>query len=62
VSIEWTDTNGHNEAMLHNVEYTRDNGPLRDQAFVSAVFDGGGGAANPARFEANATCLDLSRP
>ena len=31
-----------------------------DRALVRAVFDGGGGTANPAKFVGTATCLRLS--
>jgi hypothetical protein len=55
-SIEWTDTNGRREAMLQDVEILRDQ-PGLDGAIVTGIFDGGGGDANPAKFIANATCL-----
>ena len=58
VSIDWTDTNGHAERMTSNVEIDRGNvSGERDAAVVQGAFDGGGGAANPARFVAHATCL-----
>ena len=54
-SIDWTDTNGRNEAMLSEIIIDRTG--AFDQAVAAAVFDGGGGAADPARFVATATCL-----
>jgi hypothetical protein len=54
-SMDWTDTNGVNEAMLSEVFIDRSG--AFDQAVLAAVFDGGGGTANPARFVANATCM-----
>ena len=58
VSIDWIDTNQHSERMLADVEIDR--GVIAseaDAAVVSGAFDGGGGAANPAKFIAHATCL-----
>ena len=58
VSIEWTETNNHAERMTSNVEIVRGNEiGVRDAAIVQGAYDGGGGAANPARFIAFATCL-----
>jgi hypothetical protein len=54
VSIDWTDTNDHSERMLADVAIERSG---IDSAVVQGAFDGGGGAANPAAFKANATCL-----
>lgn len=54
VSIDWTDTNDHSERMLADVVIERSG---TDSAVVQGAFDGGGGAANPAAFRANATCL-----
>jgi hypothetical protein len=54
VSIDWTDTNDHSERMLADVVIERSG---IDSAVVQGAFDGGGGAANPAAFTANATCL-----
>jgi hypothetical protein len=62
-SIEWTDTNNQNEAMLRQIEMVRDQPGLGlDGAIVTGVFDGGGGDANPGKFIAHATCLDRSQP
>jgi hypothetical protein len=54
-SIDWTDTNDQNEAML--LEVVIDRTTAADRALVAGVFDGGGGAANPAKFVGTATCL-----
>ena len=58
VTIDWTDTNNHAERFMSDVEIdrgTRDS--EADGVVVQGAFDGGGGAANPARFVAHATCL-----
>ena len=58
VSIDWIDTNDHSERMLADVEIDRGvTASENDSAVVRGAFDGGGGAANPARFIAHATCL-----
>ncbi len=58
VSIDWIDTNEHAERMLADVEIDRGvTTSEADSAIVRGAFDGGGGAANPARFIAHATCL-----
>ena len=58
VSIDWIDTNNHAERMLADVEIDRGvTASEADAAVVRGAFDGGGGAANPARFVAHATCL-----
>ncbi len=58
VSIDWIDTNDHAERMLADVEIDRGaTASEADAAVVRGAFDGGGGAANPARFIAHATCL-----
>jgi len=58
VSIDWIDTNDHAERMLADVEIDRGaTSSEADAAVVRGAFDGGGGAANPARFIAHATCL-----
>lgn len=54
VSIDWTDTNDHSERVLSEVKIERSG---TDSATVQAAFDGGGGAGNPARYQAFATCL-----
>jgi hypothetical protein len=54
VSIDWTDTNDHSERVLSEVKIERSG---TDSATVQAAFDGGGGAGNPARYKAFATCL-----
>ena len=55
-SIERTDTNDHNEAMLFDLKIDRTG--AFDMALVTGVFDGGGGgAANPEKFVGTATCL-----
>ena len=54
VTIDWTDTNDHFERVLSEVKIER-SGP--DSATVQAAFDGGGGAGNPAGYQAFATCL-----
>jgi hypothetical protein len=60
-TIDWTDTNGQQEAMLSEVTIRRDlNGA--DVADVTGVFDGGGNVANPGKFIAVATCLAHSTP
>ncbi len=58
VSIDWIDTNEHSERMLADVEIDRAvTASEADSAIVRGAFDGGGGAANPAKFIAHATCL-----
>ena len=57
-SLEWTDTNDQDEAMLFDLKIDRTGATIaQDRAIVTGVFDGGGGAANPAKFVATATCL-----
>ena len=58
VSIDWTETNGHTERFLADVEIDRGTtASEEDGAVVRGAFDGGGGTGNPARFVAHATCL-----
>ena len=58
VSIDWTETNGHTERFLADVEIDRGvTASEEDGAVVRGAYDGGGGAGNPARFVAHATCL-----
>ena len=53
VSIDWTETNGHTERFLADVEIDRGlTASEEDGAVVRGAYDGGGGAANPARFVA----------
>jgi hypothetical protein len=55
VSIDWIDDNSHNETGLGNVPEIDRSGD--DTATVSAIYDGGGGADDPAVFQAVATCF-----
>jgi len=55
-SIDWTDTNGNDEAFLKEVEIDRTG--TQDTAQVTGVFDGGGDHSNLGEFDAIATCID----
>jgi hypothetical protein len=58
VSIDWIDNNEHAETVLADVEIDRGvRASEADAAIVRGAFDGGGGAGNPAKFIAHATCL-----
>ena len=46
--------------MLRDIEMVRNQPGLLDGAFVTSVFDEGGGDANPGKFKAVATCLENS--
>ena len=56
VSIDWIDANEHAEHMGGRRDRPRVT-DSSDSAVVRGGFDGGGGAANPAKFIAHATCL-----
>jgi hypothetical protein len=56
VAIDWIDDNGHNERNLSGVP-TINHATNPQTATVEANFDGGGGAANPAQFQAVAVCI-----
>ena len=56
VAIDWIDDNGHDERNLSGVP-TINHGTDPQTATVEANFDGGGGAANPAQFQAVAVCI-----
>jgi hypothetical protein len=56
VSVDWIDDNGHNETVFGGLLNPIDRvDPM--SATVQVAFDGGGGAANPATFQAVATCI-----
>ena len=54
-SVDWTQTNGHNETFVANApEFDRSGD---DTATVIGAYDGGGGTSDPAIFITVATCL-----
>ena len=56
VSVDWTDDNGHNETAFGGVN-TINRAVDPETASVRTGFDGGGAAADPAQFQAVATCI-----
>ena len=55
VSLDWVETNGHNETFVANVPEIDRSGD--DTARITGAYDGGGGVGNSAIFHTVATCL-----
>ena len=55
VSLDWVETNGHNETFVANVPEIDRSGD--DTARITGAYDGGGGFGNAAVFHTVATCL-----